>query len=402
MRILLINNFSYVTGGVDRHCLDLATLLRGAGHDVAFLSTDAPRRIASKGAFVPLLATNATRDGLSRSESLRVAGRAAWNRSAHKAMATLLADFRPDVVHVHKVYPHLSVAPVVAARDAGVPIVQTAHDYEFVSANPSDHTGATIDHKESRLRYRALNTTLFEVRKRVHAPAVDVWVTVSQAMSSTYAGNGVRSHVIPNFTLVGSHDVPGYQDRDGVVYAGRLTYDKGVDDIIALARAVPELPVRVAGFGPLMQHVARAARRISNLTFLGYLSQEGVQHELRRSRVCLMPSRWEEPGPLVALEAMAAGTPVVAYDQGGLAEYVIAAEAGRVVPSDPMALAAHTAFLHTDAEVWARMSANAMAAVHDTHSPDAYRRQILALYAGVAGRPSGVPRSRRADATQPA
>lgn len=397
MRILLINNFSYVTGGVDRHCLDLAALLRGAGHDVAFLSTEAPRRIASRGAFIPLLVTNETRDGLSAPDSLRVAGRAAWNRTAQKAMEKLLAEFRPDVVHVHKAYPHLSVAPIVAARDARVPIVQTAHDYEFVSANPFDHTGATIDHHETRMRYRALNTALFEIRERVHAPAVDAWVTVSQAIADTYADHGFQAQSIPNFTLVGSHDVPAFGERDGVIYAGRLTYDKGVDDIIALARAVPDLPVRIAGFGPLTQHVATAARRIPNLTFLGYLSQEGVQEELRRSRVCLMPSRWEEPGPLVALEAMAAGTPVVAYDHGGLAEYVIAAEAGRVVSTDPVALAASTAFVHTDEHEWARMSANAMAAVHDTHAPDAYLRQILAVYAGVTGR-SGAARSARAAA----
>lgn len=386
MRILIVNNFPYVTGGVDRHCLDLASLLRRAGHDVAFLSTDAPHRIATHGAFIPLLVTNSTRDELPPLDSARVATRSTWNRTAHAAMQRLIQDFRPDVVHVHKVYPHLSVSPLMAARDAGVPIVQTAHDYEFVSANPFDHTGATFDHHEDRLRYRALNTALFEIRERVHAPAVDAWVTVSSAIARTYAQHGITARPIPNFTLVSSDDIPPFHEREGVIYAGRLAYDKGVDDIISLAHAVPELSVRVAGFGPLMQRMAQAARRIPNLTFLGFLSQEGVQEELRRSRVCLMPSRWEEPGPLVALEAMAAGTPVVAYDHGGLAEYVIAAHAGRVVSTDPMALAANAAFLHTDEAEWTRMSENAMAAVHDTHAPDAYLREILEVYAGVTGR----------------
>lgn len=394
MRILLVNNFSYVTGGVDRHCLDLASLLRRDGHEVAFLSTDASHRMASRGAFIPLLVTNETRDGLPLLQSARVATRATWNRTAYAAARRLIADFAPDVVHLHKLYPHLSYAPVVAARDAGVPIVQTAHDYEFISANPFDHTGATVDHQETRLRYRALNTTLFEVRKLRHVPHVAAWVTVSTAMADSYATYGIPARAIPNFTLVPTGPVPGFEARSGALFAGRLTVDKGVDDIIALARAVPELEVRVAGFGPLAHRVSRAASRIPNLVYLGFLSLEGVQDELRRSRVCLMPSRWEEPGPLVALEAMAAGTPVVAYDHGGLAEYVRHAHAGRVIGTEPMALAANTAFLTTDAEEWTKMSANAMAAIHDTHSPDAYLPEILSVYADVTGRPAPAQRPR--------
>ncbi|MBJ7519179.1 MAG: glycosyltransferase family 4 protein [Solirubrobacteraceae bacterium] len=402
MRILLVNNFSYVTGGVDRHCLDLAALLRDAGHEVAFLATDASHRVATDGAFVPLLVTNETRDGLPLLESARVATRATWNRTAYAAARRLIDDFAPDVVHLHKLYPHLSCAPVIAARDAGVPIVQTAHDYEFLSANPFDHTGATVDHAQTRLRFRALNTVLFEIRKLRHVPLVDAWVTVSQAMADVYASHGIAARPVPNFTLVPTGPAPRFEARSGALYAGRLTVDKGVDDIISLARAVPELDIRVAGFGPLAHRVSRAASRIPNLTYLGFLSLEGVQEELRHSRVCLMPSRWEEPGPLVALEAMAAGTPIVAYDHGGLAEYVRNAHAGRVIGTEPMALAANTAFLCTDVEEWTKMSANAMAAIHDTHSPDAYLREILAVYAGVTGRPAPAHGSRLSRAVRAA
>lgn len=219
-------------------------------------------------------------------------------------MEKLLAEFRPDVVHVHKAYPHLSVAPIIAARDARVPVVQTAHDYEFVSANPFDHTGATIDHHETRMRYRALNTALFEIRERVHAPAIDAWVTVSQAIADTYADHGLHAQAIPNFTLVGSHDVPRFHERDGVIYAGRLTADKGVDDVIALARAVPDLAVRIAGFGSLTQHVATAARRIPNLTFLGYLSDGAGGFSTELSIVADW-DLWLSLAPHVRAQAMA-------------------------------------------------------------------------------------------------
>ncbi|MBJ7328703.1 MAG: glycosyltransferase family 4 protein [Solirubrobacteraceae bacterium] len=385
MRILIANNFSYVTGGVDRHCFDLASLLQDDGHEVAFLSTDAPHRLAQRGAFIPLLVTNDTRGELSPSASARVATRATWNRTAHAATRRLIQDFQPDVIHSHKLYPHLSRAPIAAAQELGVPIVQTAHDYEFVSANAFDHTGAAIDHNETHLRYRALNTALFELKTRFHVPAVTSWVTVSDAIAKIYATHGIESRSIPNFTLSQTGPAPAFEDRTGAVFAGRLTHDKGIEDLIALATAIPELQVRVAGFGPLADRVATAARRLSNLTYVGVLSQEGVQQELRRARVCLMPSRWEEPGPLVCLEAMAAGTPIVAYDHGGLAEYVTAAHAGRVVASDPIALAAGAATLAADANEWTRASSNAMAALREQHSPDDYLDAILEVYANATG-----------------
>ncbi len=121
MRILLVNKFSYVTGGADRHCLDLAAILRSGGHEVMFLSTG-NRESHEAGAFIPPTVTHAARDSLPALESVRVAGRALWNRTAYGAMQVLIARFAPDLIHLHKLYPQLSVAPVVAAARRGTAI----------------------------------------------------------------------------------------------------------------------------------------------------------------------------------------------------------------------------------------------------------------------------------------
>ncbi len=386
MRILILNNFSYITGGADRHCFDLAQILRAAGHEVAFLSTAAPQNIESHGAFVPLEVTNATRDTMAYTGRARVAAHAIWHRSARGAMDRLVREFSPDVAHAHKVYPHLSVAPILAARECGVPVVQTVHDYEFVSASAVDETGGRIDKTEARLQYRALNTALFQVKKRRHVPAVAEWVSVSRAVAETYAKHGISSSAVPNFTLQGTDAVPGFSDRTGVLYVGRLTSAKGVEDVIEVARALPEVAVRVAGHGPLATAVRTAASKLTNLEDMGMLSQDDVQRELRGSRVCVMPSRWQEPGPLACLEAMAAGTPVVAYRAGGLAEYVEQAGGGRVVTDDPSALGDACSALVQDRLTWQTMSANAAAAIRDTHSPEAYLASILEIYKRAAKR----------------
>ena len=149
MRVLLVNKYTRVTGGADRHCLDLAGMLSARGHSVRFLSFKGGRSDQLGGAFVTPTVMHETRDRLSTAERMAVATHAVWNRSAAAATRRLISDFRPDVVQAHKLYPQLSVAPVVVAHAAGVPVVQWAHDYEFVAAHPEDDRGSRLDRLES-------------------------------------------------------------------------------------------------------------------------------------------------------------------------------------------------------------------------------------------------------------
>jgi glycosyltransferase involved in cell wall biosynthesis len=388
----MVNNFSYVTGGADRHCFDLARVLKQHGHDVALLATASRDSWEGPGAFIPLTVTNSTRDNLASAQRARVASRAVWNRSAEGAARRLIRVFRPDVVHVHKLYPHLSVSPIVQCNVARLPVVQTAHDYEFISASAVDDSGGRADRLEDRLQYRALNTALFQVKRRWHVPAVDRWVTVSRAVREIYARHGIVSAAVPHFTIASKEPVPPFAERQGVVYAGRLTTPKGLDDLIALARRLPAVPVHVAGDGPLVGRVRRAAAELPNLHFLGVLPREAVRQLFLSSRVCVMPSRWQEPAGLACLEAMAAGTPVVAYRVGGLAEYVEDSGGGETVHQDPSCLARACLRLTSDAQQWQNASTRAVAAVHTTHSPESYLSAILGIYE------SAIDRAKRAHA----
>ena len=231
-------------------------------------------------------------------------------------MRRLIQRFRPQVVHAHKLYPQLSAAPLVVAARAGVPIVQTLHDYEFMSASYLDHRGGWIDHDERRVSFRALNAATFATRRWVHSPRVDAWIANSGYVARRYATRGLTSTVLAAFVEPIDRPVPGFAERAGAAFVGRLHEEKGVRDVIALAGALPGIDVRVAGHGPLEGEVAAAARRLENLEFVGKLDRDGVFDLLMRARVCLMPSRWQEPGGIAALEAMAVGTPVVAFASG--------------------------------------------------------------------------------------
>jgi glycosyltransferase involved in cell wall biosynthesis len=185
--------------------------------------------------------------------------------------------------------------------------------------------------------------------------------------------------------------VPGFAERAGAAFVGRLHEEKGVRDVIALAGALPGLEVRVAGHGPLESEVAAAARRLENLEFVGKLDRDRVLDLLMRARVCLMPSRWQEPGGIAALEAMAVGTPVVAFASGGLAEYVGDLGGGRVIEPDRDALARECAALEADRETWELLSARGADGVATRHSPEQYAEAVEEIYGRLVGEAPASP-----------
>lgn len=95
-----------------------------------------------------------------------------------------------------------------------------------------------------------------------------------------------------------------------------------------------------------------------------------IPNALASARLVVLPSRWQEPAGLAALEAMARGTPVIAYRGGGLAEYVADSCPGVVVPPAADRLVAETASLYGDEATWEGMSTSGLEAVETTHSPD--------------------------------
>ena len=113
-----------------------------------------PENLESDGLFVDCSVTHVSRDHLGLLAQGRVFRSALWNGEAARATDRLVDEFRPDVVHTHKLYPQLSVAPVVVAARRGVPVVQTLHDFEMLGASPIDVRGGWWDRDEPRLRHK--------------------------------------------------------------------------------------------------------------------------------------------------------------------------------------------------------------------------------------------------------
>jgi glycosyltransferase involved in cell wall biosynthesis len=389
MKVVIANKYAHLTGGADQHCLGLAQALERRGHEVQFLSTHDERNEVDDGVFISRTVTHGSRESLSPQAQATVFGKALWNREAASAMRRLLDEFRPDVVHTHKLYPQLSVAPVVVAARAGIPVVQTLHDFEMISASPIDARGGRWDPDETRARFKLLNGTLRPVHRRVHAPRVSAFVSVSRFVARVHAAHGIDATVLPNFVPYDQDEFLqplSFDERAGAVFLGRLQPEKGALDVVELARRAPELPVTIIGSGDLEPRIRADAEALPNLHVAGFVPDPAVRALLRKARVVVIPSRCQDAGPLVPLEAMANATPVVAYAMGGLGEYVSDANGGRVVPVDVAALTTAVSELNDDRAIWEKASRGGFEAVVGNHTPAAYAERLEGVYAEAAAR----------------
>ncbi|MDZ4805629.1 MAG: glycosyltransferase family 4 protein, partial [Candidatus Eisenbacteria bacterium] len=143
-----------------------------------------------------------------------------------------------------------------------------------------------------------------------------------------------RVQVRPYFLNLERYRVAAGESGEHLLYAGRLSKEKGLSTLFNALGRRPHLRLRVAGTGPLEAEL-RARARAENLhvEFLGHLAEEALHEAIRAARAVVVPSEWYENQPYAVLESFALGVPVVASAIGGLPELVLPNQTGWLVPN---------------------------------------------------------------------
>ena len=331
--ILFLHNRYRVAGGEERAVDDLLWLVREhLGEDAELLARDSGALGRARAAAGML------RGGLDPGEV-----RDAVRRTGAR------------VVHAHNVNPSLGWRALAAAREAGARVVLHLHNYRLVCAvgtcfNPHGHDCTRCHGRDTRpgvrLNCRGTGTEAF-----VYAASLSLWqrriVEHADAIvvPSAFAIERLRAlgaplgdtpvHVVGQVQRAFAERSRAAAGRYALV-ASRLAVEKGVEIAVeACARA--GLPLVVAGDGPREAEVQ--ARAGGDVRFAGRVSAEEVQRLRADAALAVIPSRSAEVMPLAAVEAMAAGVPVVASAVGGVPE-LVGDEDALVPAGDPIQLAA--------------------------------------------------------------
>jgi glycosyltransferase involved in cell wall biosynthesis len=381
LRVLLVHERYLQRGGEDTAFEGERDLLRAAGHEVT-----------------EYLADNRDVAGMGR---LDLALTTVWSRRACGALADLVGRVRPHVAHFHNTLPLISPAAYQAVRRCGVPVVQTLHNYRLIcpgglllrgGAPCEACVGAAVPlpgvfhacYRESRAASGVVALMLATHRAlRTWTRQVDVYVALTRFARERFVAGGLPAGklvVKPN--SVPDPGPPSGAPRDGVLFVGRMSAEKGADLVLDAWERLPR-PGRLTliGDGPAAPALRSRAERLG-ARWLGPLAREAVQAEMKRAATLVLPSRLYEGGlPLVVIEAFAASLPVLALRLGAMAELVEDGRTGWLVrPGDPVALASALQEALDHPALALERGARAREVYRREHTPEVNLRRLLAVY----------------------
>ncbi len=366
-RVLIVNKFYYPRGGDCVCTLNLERLLADKGHEVAVYAMEYPDNIPSRwsGYFASAVDFGAPLKG-----KLRAAARAMGWGDIRRSFAAILADFKPDVVHLQNIHSYLSPVLAEMAREAGAKVVWTLHDYKPICPSYSclrdgkpceecfTSPSAVLRHRCMKGSLAASVVAWAEARKWNRSRlerAVDTFICPSSFLKSKMEQGGFSPEkLLVNCNFIGfdkigrlgaSGDAETAGRGDFYCYVGRMSHEKGVESLLEAASRLPHHLV-LAGDGPLLEEL-RSKYGSPNIEFAGRMTADQVVDLLRAARFSIMPSVCYENNPLGVIESLCAGTPVLGARIGGIPELVDEGRSGLVFESgdaDDMARAIHAAF----------------------------------------------------------
>lgn len=324
MKTLIIHNRYALTGrgsGEEVMVDAISNLLKEKGHDVSYYFKDSleiEKKVLGKiWAFF---------SGI-------------YNFQEQKKLEKLLKNERPEFVFVQNVFPLLSPSVLVACKKYRIPVVMRCPNYRLVCPNGLFMTkGAVCEACANRNEFQCvLNNCEENIFKSIGYALrncvarklclfknnVDIFMVLTEFAKRKLVENGFsadRIQIISGFTD-SNHFEPDMANIGSYVgFAGRVSHEKGVDVLLKVAENNPDIPFRVAGKYDGFETMVNKAPK--NVEFLGQLNETELKGFYRNSRMMVSPSRWYEGLPVVIIEAMLFGRPVVCSALGGMPELV--------------------------------------------------------------------------------
>ncbi len=323
MKIIQAHNKYKFPGGEDVVVEQERQMLENAGHDV-----------------VQWIKENTLLEGMSFARKLEVFLFSFWSPRSYFELRALLKKEKPDVMHVHNTLPQLTPSIYYAAKHAGVRIVQTIHNYRLVAPCALLYRKGSVCEKcngkwlpwQSILlkcyRESALQSTLiflnrlFDKLTQVYQTKVDQYICLTEFSKAKLMEANIPSSKItikPNFT----NSQPDLGEHQGgfALYVGRISEEKGVSTLVKAWEKIGEkLPLKVAGTGPLLEKLK--AKSVKGVEFLGWSKAENTKQLMKDAAVLIFPSEWYEGFPMVFVEAMKVGLPILSSDIGSQNEII--------------------------------------------------------------------------------
>lgn len=314
LRILIVHNGYQHKGGEDTVVESEFKLLQDNGHEVQLFTRH--------------------NDDIKQLGRLKLVANTFWSSDTTVDIVAQLQHFKPDVIHIHNTFPLISPAIYWIAARYNIPIVQTLHNFRLLCPQAMFlRDGIICEDCLGHLPWRGAVRGCY--RNSVLQSAVLAGMVSAHRIIGTWQNKITRYIALNKFcrekfidgglpankVVIKANFVdfpqPSAQLRQGFLFVGRLSAEKGIDVLAKALEKLSTLNVRVAGIGP-----DDACLNKVPVTRLGALTTDQVRHEMSSAIALVLPSIWYENFPRTLVEAFGCGLPVIASKIGALAELV--------------------------------------------------------------------------------
>jgi glycosyltransferase involved in cell wall biosynthesis len=385
LKVLLLHNYYRHGGGEDVVVRQEKDLLESRGNEVELLAQTNES-----------LVTTWSRANAALNTIYSIASR--------KLVAARIASFQPHIVHVHNFFPLFSPSVYYACRRAGVPVVQTLHNYRLVCPNamllrqgkPCElclkrkvpWPGALHACYRGSHAASILAASMVGIHRlwRTWEESVNAYVALTQFSREKLINGGLpaeRVFLKPNFVFpdpprTTTMEIRGNAQEDAyALFVGRLAPEKGINTLLAAWKRLSGRKLKIVGTGTLEGTLVPAV----GVEFAGHQRAESIWRYMSSARFLIVPSEWYEGFPRVIVEAFASGLPVVASRLGSMTELVEDQRTGVLFRAgDPQDLADKIEWMFTHPAQLQEMSKAARAEFEAKYTAERNYEALMEIY----------------------
>ena len=351
MKILMVNKFLYPNGGSETYIFKLGDYLSSLGHEVEYFGMEHERRTVGNTANCY---TSNIEFHSKRLKKLLYPFKVIYSLETERKIRKVLDAFQPDIVHLNNFNFQLTPSVIYAVRrymkqtKHKVRVIFTAHDYQLICPNHM-----MIHYKSKENCHRCQDGNLFQcfLGRCIHGSFLrsmlgtiegcvyrflktyryfDAIICPSKFMADKMNTNPLfRSKTVVLHNFIDNVEWKDIEKENYVLYFGRYSEEKGINTLIEVCKALPQIQFVFAGTGPMESK----ADGVTNIKNVGFQSGKNLELLIRKARLSIYPSEWYENCPFSVMESQMYGTPVLGADIGGIPELIEVAKTGELFQS---------------------------------------------------------------------
>jgi glycosyltransferase involved in cell wall biosynthesis len=318
MRILIVHNEYKIRGGEDAVVKKQYQNLKSKGIEVH-----------------KYIVSNKKIDNMSKSEKIKLFLKGFFLMNYDNKLLKTIESYKPDVVHIHNVFPLINPSIYESLNKRGIKIVQTLHNYRLLCPNGLFFRNGHIceDCLLSENKYKCAMNSCYRnskiesfwysrmislADKKGSFKKIDRFVALNEFMKDKFIQNGYPSNslsIIPNGIFDNVKDFVKIK-KEYYLYIGRLSEEKGLRTLLDVFEKGSRQLI-IIGTGPLEEHVKDITKMNANIEYLGFKSGEEKDVLIAQAKAIIVPSEWYENLPTVIIEAFMNSTPAIVSNLGG-------------------------------------------------------------------------------------